>query len=85
MPRPSFNCRYAKTSVEHAICADPVLAAKDVGSRISNERAGGSLYGPIDPRNRSRSPPKSFGGVDDESPRGLSPPRLRRPRGRLSL
>ena len=27
--RPSFNCRYAKTAVELAICADPVLAAKD--------------------------------------------------------
>ena len=49
MPRPSFNCRYAKTSVEHAICADPVLAAKDRRMALLYERAGGSRYGPVDP------------------------------------
>lgn len=27
--RPSFNCRYAKTSTERMICASPALAAKD--------------------------------------------------------
>src|SRR5215207_3849796 len=26
---PSFNCRYARTPVEQAICSDPALAAKD--------------------------------------------------------
>jgi len=49
MPRPSFSCRYAKTSVEHAICADPVLAAKDRRMALLYERAGGSRYGPVDP------------------------------------
>jgi len=42
MPRPSFSCRYAKTSVEHAICADPVLTAKDCRMALLYERAGGS-------------------------------------------
>jgi uncharacterized protein len=27
--RPSFNCRYAISTVEHAICADPVASALD--------------------------------------------------------
>ena len=49
MPRPSFSCRYAKSSVEHAICADPVLAAKDRRMALLYERAGGSRYGPVDP------------------------------------
>lgn len=29
LARPSFDCRNARTRVENAICADPVLAAKD--------------------------------------------------------
>jgi uncharacterized protein len=47
--RPSFNCRYARTSVEHAICADPVLAAKDRRMAILYEQAGGSRFRPVDP------------------------------------
>jgi hypothetical protein len=34
--RPSFNCRYARTSTEKKVCASPALAAKD--------RAMASLY-----------------------------------------
>jgi uncharacterized protein len=49
IPRPSFNCRYAKTAVERAICADPVLAAKDRRMALLYERAGGSRYRPVDP------------------------------------
>jgi uncharacterized protein len=49
IPRPSFNCRYARTSVERAICADPVLAAKDRRMAILYERAGGSRFRPVDP------------------------------------
>jgi hypothetical protein len=49
IPRPSFNCRYAKIAVEHAICADPVLAAKDRRMALLYEQAGGSRYRPVDP------------------------------------
>jgi uncharacterized protein len=49
IPRPSFNCRYANTAVERAICADPVLAAKDRRMALLYERAGGSRYRPVDP------------------------------------
>jgi len=49
IPRPSFNCRYAKTAVERAICADPVLAAKDRRMALLYEQAGGSRYRPVDP------------------------------------
>jgi hypothetical protein len=48
-PRPSFNCRYAKTAVEQAICGDPVLAAKDRRMALLYEEAGGSRYRPVDP------------------------------------
>jgi hypothetical protein len=48
-PTPSFNCRYARTPVERAICADPVLAAKDRRMALLYERAGGSRYRPVDP------------------------------------
>ncbi len=48
-PRPSFSCRGARTSVERAICADPVLAAKDRRMAILYEQAGGSRRGPVDP------------------------------------
>ena len=47
-PRPSFNCRGARTSVERAICANPVLAAKDRQMATLYERAGGSRRGPVD-------------------------------------
>ena len=47
-PRPSFNCRGARTSVERAICANPVLAAKDRRMASLYERAGGSRRGPVD-------------------------------------
>jgi uncharacterized protein len=49
VPRPSFNCRYARTSVERAICADPALAAKDRRMAILYEQAGGSRFRPVDP------------------------------------
>jgi hypothetical protein len=49
IPRPSFNCRYARTSVERAVCADSVLAAKDRRMAILYERAGGSRFRPVDP------------------------------------
>ena len=56
---------------------------RTVGWRFSNERAGGSRYGPVDPaqwgwvaaRNRC-------GRVTTNPLEGWSPPRLRRPRGR---
>jgi hypothetical protein len=48
MPRPSFNCRGARTSVERAICANPVLAAKDRRMASLYEQAGGSRRGPVD-------------------------------------
>ena len=48
-PVPSFNCRYARSSVERAICADPVLAAKDRRMALLYEQAGGSRHGPVDP------------------------------------
>jgi len=48
-PVPSFNCRYARSSVERAICADPVLAAKDRRMALLYEQAGGSRFGPVDP------------------------------------
>jgi hypothetical protein len=47
-PRPSFNCRSARTSVERAICADPALAAKDRRMATLYEQAGGSMKGPVD-------------------------------------
>ena len=47
-PRPSFNCRSARTSVERAICADPALAAKDRRMASLYEQAGGSRKGPVD-------------------------------------
>jgi hypothetical protein len=47
-PRPSFNCRSARSSVERAICADPVLAAKDLRMATLYEQAGGSRRGPVD-------------------------------------
>jgi hypothetical protein len=47
-PRPSFNCRGARTSVERAICANPVLAAKDRRMASLYEQAGGSRRGPVD-------------------------------------
>ena len=47
-PLPSFNCRYARSSVERAICADPVLAAKDRRMALLYEQAGGSRHGPVD-------------------------------------
>ena len=47
-PRPSFNCRGARSSVERAICADPVLAAKDLRMATLYEQAGGSRRGPVD-------------------------------------
>jgi hypothetical protein len=46
---PSFSCRAARTQVERAICADPVLAAKDQRMAILYEQAGGSRRGPVDP------------------------------------
>jgi uncharacterized protein len=49
VPVPSFNCRYARSSVERAICADPVLAAKDRRMALLYEQAGGSRHGPVDP------------------------------------
>jgi hypothetical protein len=48
-PVPSFNCRYARSSVERAICGDPVLAAKDRRMALLYEQAGGSRHGPVDP------------------------------------
>jgi hypothetical protein len=45
---PSFNCQYARNSVERAICADPVLAAKDRRMALLYEHAGGSRHGPVD-------------------------------------
>jgi hypothetical protein len=48
-PRPSFNCRAARAAVERAICADPVLAAKDRRMALLYEEAGGSRRGPVDP------------------------------------
>ena len=47
-PRPSFNCRLARTSVERTICADPALAAKDRRMASLYEQAGGSRKGPVD-------------------------------------
>jgi hypothetical protein len=47
-PNPSFNCRYARSPVERAICADPVLAAKDRRMALLYEQAGGSRHGPVD-------------------------------------
>jgi hypothetical protein len=47
--RPSFECRHARTAVERAICADPVLAAKDRRMALLYEQAGGSRYRPVDP------------------------------------
>jgi uncharacterized protein len=47
--RPSFNCRYARTAVEHAICGDPALAAKDRHLALLYEQAGGSRFRPVDP------------------------------------
>ncbi len=49
-PRPSFDCSYAQTPVEHVICADPVLAAKDMRMALLYEQAGGSRYRPVDER-----------------------------------
>ena len=49
-PRPSFDCRYAQTPVELAICADPVLAGKDWRMALLYEQRGGSRYRPIDER-----------------------------------
>ena len=46
---PSFNCRYARTPVEQAICSDPALAAKDRRMARLYERAGGSRFGPVEP------------------------------------
>jgi hypothetical protein len=45
---PSFNCRYASSSVEHAICADPILASKDRRMAFLYEQSGGSRHGPVD-------------------------------------
>ena len=45
---PSFNCRAARSPVEHAICGAPVLARKDRRMAILYEQAGGSRYGPVD-------------------------------------
>jgi hypothetical protein len=47
-PRPSFNCRAARASVERAICADPVLAAKDSRMALLYEGSRGSRRGPVD-------------------------------------
>jgi uncharacterized protein len=47
---PSFNCRYASTSVERAICADPVLASKDRQMAVLYGQSGGSRHGPVDQR-----------------------------------
>jgi hypothetical protein len=47
-PRPSFNCRSARSSVERTICADPALAAKDRRMASLYEQAGGSRKGPVD-------------------------------------
>ncbi len=47
---PSFNCRYAGTLVEHAICADPILALKDRQMALLYEQSGGSRHGPVDQR-----------------------------------
>jgi hypothetical protein len=49
-PRPSFDCGYARTTVERAICADPVLAAKDQRMALLYEQRGGSRYRPVDQR-----------------------------------
>ncbi len=46
---PSFNCRYARTAVEQAICEIPTLADKDRRMARLYEQAGGSRYGPVDP------------------------------------
>lgn len=46
---PSFNCRYARTAVEQAICSDPALAAKDRRMARLYERPGGSRFGPVEP------------------------------------
>ncbi len=45
---PSFDCRYARTSVERAICADPILASKDRQMALLYEQRGGSRHGPVD-------------------------------------
>ncbi len=45
---PSFNCQYAGTLVEHVICADPILAAKDRRMALLYEQSGGSRQGPVD-------------------------------------
>ncbi len=45
---PSFNCQYAGTLVEHAICSDPVLASKDRRMALLYEQSGGSRHGPVD-------------------------------------
>jgi uncharacterized protein len=47
---PSFNCRYAGTLVEQAICADPILALKDRQMALLYEQSGGSRHGPVDQR-----------------------------------
>jgi hypothetical protein len=49
-PRPSFDCGYARTPVEQAICADPVLAAKDRHMALLYEQRGGSRFRPVDER-----------------------------------
>jgi hypothetical protein len=45
---PSFDCRYAGSSVEVAICTDPWLAAKDRRMALLYEQRGGSRHGPVD-------------------------------------
>ena len=50
---PSFNCRYARTPVEQAICSDPVLGAKDRRMARLYEKAGGSRFGPVEPTQRA--------------------------------
>lgn len=49
-PRPSFDCGFARTPVERAICADPLLAAKDQRMALLYEQRGGSRYRPVDQR-----------------------------------
>lgn len=48
--KPSFDCRYARGSVERAICANPELATKDRRMALMYERAGGSRHQPVDPQ-----------------------------------
>lgn len=52
-PSPSFNCRYARTPVEQAICSDPVLATKDRRMAKLYEQAGGARFGPVEPTQRA--------------------------------